>query len=182
MRQLAKRPRRGSGVGVATLLAAVVLLAAGPNAGAISHPSSANAPSAATPSPCGSIGSLDRLVVTRTNSIPQNHFHFAFPASVTITKAAAVRDAAAALCALPVMPKKGLHCPADWGITYHLAFFAKGHAFPTVNVDATGCRGVKDLGAVRWVARSPEFWQVLGAAMGLAQPDAALFAGSRSGG
>jgi hypothetical protein len=182
VRLRAEQPRRGSGVGVATLLAAVILLAAGPNAGAISHPSSANARSAATPSLCGSIGSLDRLVVTRTNSIPQNHFHFAFPASVTVTKAAAVRDTATALCALPVMPKKGLHCPADWGITYHLAFFAKGHAFPTVDVDATGCRGVKGLGAVRWVARSPEFWKVLGAAMGLAHPNAGLFAGSRSGG
>jgi hypothetical protein len=93
-----------------------------------------------------------------------------------------VRDAATALCALPVMPRKGLHCPADWGITYHLAFFAKGHAFPAVDVDATGCQGVKGLGAVRWVARSPEFWKVLGAAMGLAHPNAGLFAGSRSGG
>jgi hypothetical protein len=169
-------------VGVATLLAAVVLLAAGPNAGAISHPSSQTARPAATPSLCGSLGSLDRLVVTRTNSIPQNHFHFAFPASVTVTKTAAVRDAATALCALPVMPKKGLHCPADWGITYHLAFSAKGRTFPAVDVDATGCQGVKGLGAVRWVARSPEFWRVLGAAMGLAHPDAGLFAGSRSGG
>ncbi len=182
MKRRAERPRFGSGVGVATLLAAVVLLAAGPNAGAISHPSSPSARPAATPSLCGSRGSLDRLEVTRTNSIPQNHFHFAFPASVTVTKTAAVRDAATALCALPVMPKKGLHCPADWGITYHLAFSAKGHAFPAVDVDATGCQGVKGLGAVRWVARSPEFWRVLGAAMGLAHPDAGLFAGTRSGG
>ena len=46
-------------------------------------------------------------------------------------------------------------------------------------MDATGCQGVKGLGAVRWVARSPEFWRVLGAAMGLAHPDAGLFAGTR---
>jgi hypothetical protein len=165
-------------VGVVTLLAAAMVLAAGPNAGASLRASSAGAGAAAKPSLCGSIGSLDRLVVTRTN--PQKDFHFAFPASVTVPQAAAVRKVATALCALPVMPR-GLHCPADWGITYHLAFFSRGPAVPVVDVDATGCQGVKGLGAVRWAARSPEFWKVLGAAMGLAHPDAALFAGSRTG-
>ena len=172
-------PRYRVGAVVTALLAGMMLCAAGQTAGATADRSRANARPATLGALCSSVSNMDRLVVTRTDSIPQDHFDFTFPSLVTVRNARVVRAAARALCALPKMPKSGLHCPADWGITYHLAFAAKGHDFPSVDVDATGCQGVRGLGQLRWVARSPEFWKVLGTAMGLAKPDASTFAGSR---
>jgi hypothetical protein len=127
---------------------------------------------------CGSVAGLDRLVVSRADAFAKDQFHFAFPEVVTVTDVAAVRGVARALCALPKMPRT-VFCPADWGITYQLAFSARGRTFPVVYADATGCQKVTGLGGARWTARSPQFWKTLGRAMGLAHPGQAVFAGSR---
>jgi hypothetical protein len=104
--------------------------------------------------------------------------HFSFPANVAVANAMLVRNVARALCALPKMPSGSIHCPADFGITYHLAFFAGDREFPKVLVDSTGCASVKGIGEIRWVEQSPSFWHTLGVAMGLSTPDYATFRGS----
>jgi len=123
------------------------------------------------------VGHLDRLEVTRTDTFPQNHFRFAFPVVVTSTDPAAVQAVAQALIALPAMPTGVLHCPADFGIVYHLVFFSGPRRLPPVSVDATGCETVRGLGVTRWVARSPGFWRTLGTALHLTTPDYATFRG-----
>jgi len=164
--------------GTAVLVAAVFVLAACGSAVSGRDPGLSRPVSAADSTLCGSVASLDRLVVERSDAFPQNHMRFTFPAEVTVTDATPVSAAARALCALPKMPSGTFHCPADLGIVYHLAFSVGGRAFPTVEVEATGCQRVHGLGAVRWVARSPGFWPTLGRAMGLSSPSYATFRGS----
>jgi len=149
------------------------------SAGGTARPPGSASRSVSAPALCGSVAGLDRLVVSRTDAFPMDHFHFAFPEIVTVTDVAAVREVARVLCALPKMPRTGLHCPADWGITYQLAFSARGRTFPVVHADATGCQKVTGLGGARWTARSSQFWKTLGRAVGLAHPGQAVFAGSR---
>jgi hypothetical protein len=130
---------------------------------------------------CGLIPSLRRLVVSRTDAFPQNHFRFSFPKTVTVSNRSRVRVVARALCALPVMPT-GIHnCPADFGIIYHLAFSAPGRIVSSVSAEIGNCEVVRGVGAsTRWVARSPGFWTTLGMAMGLTSPSPKTFAGSRA--
>jgi len=170
------RLRYRSGLALVALIAGAMLLAAGGSADATARPAISPASSARGPSLCDSIAQLDRLVVRRTDAFPKNLRLFTFADSVTVHQAAAVRAVAKALCALPKMPVGAMLCPADFGITYELAFFAPGRAFPTVGVGATGCQAVHGLGPARWV-RSSGFWKVLGRAMGLAHPDDTTFAG-----
>ena len=127
---------------------------------------------------CHSVADLTRLVVRRSDAFPQNHMRFSFPPEVTVTRADEVRAAAGALCALPGMPSGTINCPADFGITYHLVFYIGVRALAPVEVEASGCQVVHGLGAVRWVSGSPEFWPVLGAAMGIPSPTYATFRGS----
>jgi len=171
------RHRHRTGVALVALAAAALLLAGGASAAANDRPAASPTSSAGTPSLCASIANLSRLVVRRSDAFPENRRDFAFPASVTVDRAATVRRVAQALCALPKMPRGALHCPADFGITYQLTFFTKSHSFPTVGIDATGCQKVHGLGPARWVSRSPGFWQILGNAMGLTNPGSSTFAG-----
>ncbi|MHB8456327.1 MAG: hypothetical protein ACYDBS_01345 [Acidimicrobiales bacterium] len=127
---------------------------------------------------CQSTQNVDRLVVQRSDAFPQNHMHFSFPSELTVSKASAVRNAARALCALPRMPSGAIACPADFGISYRLAFYVGNKALPVVGVDAAGCQEVRGAGAVRWVARSPGFWHTLGTAMGLPRPGYSTFRGT----
>lgn len=134
---------------------------------------------AAPPTPlCASAGTVTRLVVHRTDAFPQNHFRFSFPASVVVTEVAAVRSVARALCALPAMPDQAMSCPAGFGITYHLQFSRAQQQFRPVNLEATGCQMVRGLAQQRWIARSPNFWRILGTAMRLENPSWATFRGT----
>ena len=157
-------------------LAAALVLAACGSAG--SGDSGRSRPSAAESALCGSVPTLDRLVVHRSDAFPQNHMRFSFPAKVTVSDATKARAAARALCALPDLPLGSLNCPADFGIVYHLVFSAGERALPPVELDASGCQSVRGLGPAWWVARSPEFWPTLGRAMGLSSPSYAAFRGS----
>lgn len=120
---------------------------------------------------CQRVGMVKRLVVTRTDSIPQNHLHFSFPAEVTVTDASSARAVAAALCALPDVGSGTGSCPADFGIVYRLKFGERnGAVLPVVSFRATGCEFVHGLGPVRRAARSRKVWLALGKAMGLVNP------------
>ena len=162
-------------LGLVAIVAAC--LAACGAAGSASQPGSSLSPTPSAATLAQDVSRLDRLVVRRTDAFPQNHIRFSFPATMTVTDTAQVQRVARALLALPMMPK-GVFCPADFGIVYHLTFFAAGHALPSISIRATGCEQVGGLGATRWVARSAGFWRTLGLAMGLAKPGYASFRGS----
>ncbi|HTX63891.1 MAG TPA: hypothetical protein VMD28_09640 [Acidimicrobiales bacterium] len=127
---------------------------------------------------CAAAGAVTRLAVRRTEAMSQNHFHFSFPASVVVHEPATVRRVARALCALPVMPAQTLHCPVDFGIRYELGFSRGQQGFRVVTLDATGCESVSGIVRTRWVARTPSFWRVLGAAMHVVHPSWTAFRGS----
>ncbi len=120
-----------------------------------------------------------------TRSQPLNPERFSFARRVTSSDAMAVRALARALCALPVMPSGVFHCPADWGVTYRLAF-SQGAGVTTgaspevrpVTVDATGCTQVTGLGATRRTLGRASFFRAFGAAIGLAHATAATFRGT----
>ena len=121
---------------------------------------------------------LDRLVVVRSDAFPQNRLGFSFPAKVTVGDPVGVRAVARALLALPAMPTTALNAPIDLGITYRLTFATPNGPLPAISIAATGTQAVRGLGTTRWLARSPEFWNTLGSAMGLARPDYATFRGA----
>ena len=127
---------------------------------------------------CANAGAVDRLTVSRVNTIPANHSHFAFPATVTVTDAVQARTAAQALCALRPEPGGVLACPADMGISYRLDFAASKRSLPAVTIRVGGCEGISGAGLTRSSMRTPAFWAVLGRAMGLTHPSHAAFAGS----
>ncbi|WP_201732388.1 hypothetical protein [Acidithrix sp. C25] len=162
-----------------TMLFGPLLLAACNNSKTTGTPQSPSQGPLASPSAlCQSVAALDRLTVRRSDAFPQNHMRFSFPTNVAVSNAILVRNVARALCALPKMPSGSINCPADFGITYRLAFFAGDREFPKVTIDSTGCASVKGIGAIRWVEQSPNFWHVLGVAMGLSTPGYATFRGS----
>lgn len=164
-------------LGMAFLVAAVFVLAACGSAGG-SDPGPSRPASSAGSTLCGSVPTLDRLGVHRSDAFPQNHMRFSFPAEVTVADATKVQAAARALCSLHRMPTGTISCPADFGIVYYLVFSAGEQALPPIEVDATGCQTVRGLGPVRWAARSPELWPALGRAIGLSSPSYATFRGS----
>jgi hypothetical protein len=76
-----------------------------------------------------------------------------------------VRALAAALCALPLMPR-GLHCPAALGGEVLLRFAAGGQDFRAVRIQNSGCRIVTGVGPTRWWSESPQFGQLLSRRVG----------------
>lgn len=117
---------------------------------------------------CRSIPSLSTLTLTRTDAFPQNHLQFTFPAKVTVSNQTQVQDVAKALCWLPLAPTHGMtNCPADLGITYHLAFSSKNKSFSLIGIDANGCQPVHGLTKGQWAIQSPGFSRTLGTAIGV---------------
>lgn len=129
---------------------------------------------------CGNADRVDRLVVERVNLIRQNHPYFTFPPKITVSDPAKARSVAQAACALPPMPRGPMSCPADAGIVYRLTFTTGGKKLPPVRAEATGCHEVRGIGQTRWTARSPDFWQTLGAVMGIGHPNNSTFGGTAS--
>jgi hypothetical protein len=127
---------------------------------------------------CADAGAVDRLTVRRVKLVPANHPSFSFPAVVAVSDAAQARAVARALCALQPLPRGVVACPADLGISYRLDFATPERGLPPVGIRAGGCEGVSGAGLTRWSMRTPAFWTVLGAAMGLAHPGHAAFSGS----
>ena len=127
---------------------------------------------------CAHAGDVDRLMIGRVNFFPQNHVYFGFPAQITVSDAHRSQAVAQALCTLPPMPAGPLSCPMDWGINYRLIFTAGDSKLAPVIIDATGCQQVTGLGPVRWIVRSPAFWNVLATAAGIGPADQTTFRGT----
>jgi hypothetical protein len=127
---------------------------------------------------CSDTNQVDGLTVKRDSALPHNHEHFNFAATVTVSATGKARSVASAVCELPQMPAKPIACGNDAGITYELTFTAKDMKLPAITLRASGCENVLGLGETRWALRSPEFWHVLGIAMGLKHPSQSTFAGS----
>ena len=116
---------------------------------------------------CSKQAAVTRLVVSRVSALPQNHFHFSFPAGVTVSSPERARAVAAMVCGLPPMSHGVMNCPADWGVSYRLSFAAGSESFPVVTAGAGGCGVVSGAGPVRRTAGGPGFWTVLAHAMGV---------------
>jgi hypothetical protein len=114
---------------------------------------------------CRDANAVRSITVDRVVGIPQNHFHFALPARVTITSRGGIPAVAGALCALP--PLTLTNCPNDFSVSYRLLFSPARLGIDPVQVDATGCGSVTGLGLPRRMV-TQQFWRVLGSAMGLA--------------
>ena len=116
---------------------------------------------------CSKQAAVTRLVVSRVDTLPQNHLHFTFPAGVTVSSPSQARAVAGMVCGLPAVPRGIMNCPADWGVSYRLSFAAGSGSFPVVTAGAGGCGVVSGAGPVRWTARVPGFWTVLAHAIGV---------------
>lgn len=86
---------------------------------------------------------------------------------LTVTDPARARTLARAVCGLPRMPAGPVLCPNEIGGGYQLTFTADGRHPPVVDAQATGCERVTGTGPVRWAARTPGFWTVLGKVAGI---------------
>lgn len=137
------------------------------------------ASSAPLPLLCRSISRLSTLTVVRTDSLPQNHLQFTFPAKVTVSNQTQVQTAAKALCALPVAPHKTLSCTSNAGIRYVLTFSNSDQVFPVVTLGRP-CGLIKGLIQGQWTGQSPGIWSTLGAAMGIKGANFLTFDGQSS--
>jgi hypothetical protein len=158
---------------VIAVSAVIVLAACGSTtAGGAGHPASAGAgqstglagvASAPAGVPlCAAAPTVDRVVA----SLPTGHLRAVLPRGITITDASRVRALAAALCALPRMPRGLQPCPADFGGVSRLVFAAGGREFPPVRIQLSGCRAVAGIGPTRSWSRSPQFGRLLTGAVG----------------
>ena len=106
---------------------------------------------------CAAAPTVDRVVA----SLPAGHLREILPRGITITDASQVRALAAALCALPAMPRGLQQCPADFGGVFQLVFAAGGRAFHPVRIQLSGCRAVAGIGPTRSWSQSPQFGRLL---------------------
>ena len=110
---------------------------------------------------CAAAGSVDRVVVSRVPALSASSPHELLPGGITLNNAPRVRALAAGLCALPLMPRGLVNCPADFGGAFRLVFAAGRRGFSPVGVQGSGCRIVTGVGPARSWSRSPQFKQLL---------------------
>jgi hypothetical protein len=110
---------------------------------------------------CMAAGQVDRVVVSRVPALSASSPHELIPGGVTFNNAPRVRALAAGLCALPLMSRGVVNCPADFGGAFRLAFAAGRRGFPPVGVQGSGCRIVTGVGPARSWSRSPQLKQLL---------------------
>jgi hypothetical protein len=118
---------------------------------------------------CRDLPHLTRVTVSRATSLHVLEPAMVLPRGITVRKPHLVRGLAAALCRLPVMPRRPVSCPAQFGGSLRLAFAAGGRPFRPVIVQLSGCRVVGGLGPAR-TAPSAAFWRTLGKDLGLRLP------------
>jgi hypothetical protein len=124
---------------------------------------------------CQDTASVTRLQIIRLPGPRVPQAQTAVPAGFAAIGPAGARAVARGLCALPVMPRGAMSCPALWpGTIYQLRFTAAGRSLPPVTIQATGCATVTGVGRVRQ-ATSARFWRVLATAAGLSPPGQAVF-------
>jgi hypothetical protein len=110
---------------------------------------------------CAAAGRVDRVVVSRVPALSASSPHVLLPGGITFNNASRVRALAAGLCALPLMPRGLVNCPADFGGAFRLVFAAGRRGFSPVGVQVSGCRIVTGVGSARAWSRSPQFKQLL---------------------
>ena len=149
---------------VIAVSAVAVLAACGSTAaGGSGQPAPAGAahstgPAAVVSAPlCAAAQNVDRVVAT----LPASHLGQTPPRGVTITDTPQVRALAAALCALPPMPRGVQPCPADFGGVSRLVFASGGREFQPVRIQLSGCRAVAGIGTTRSWSQSPGFGRLL---------------------
>jgi hypothetical protein len=71
------------------------------------------------------------------------------PGGITFRDPPSVRALAVGLCALPLMPRGLVNCPADFGGAFRLVFAAGRRGFSPVGVQGSGCRIVTGVGPAR---------------------------------
>jgi hypothetical protein len=153
--------------------------AASASPGASASPDAAASPGAGSASVplCQHAATVTGLRIVRLpapSHVPQEQA--AFGERVALGSPAQARAVARALCALPVMPRGVLNCPALFpGTSYRLTFTAPGRLFAPVTIEATGCETVTGVGQVRR-ATDPGFWRVLAVAAGVSPPGLPVFA------
>jgi hypothetical protein len=164
--------RRGASFAIAAsfIVACAGLVGCAEPAGA----SAVRAP--ASTSLCRTATRVERVVVRRVHGNPQ--LRIRFPARVVIVVPFRARQAAAAVCSLPLRPAGIFNCPIDFGVTYQLRFTADGKDLRPVTIQAGGCEAVSGLGRARWAARSPQFWRTLGSAAGIRHATFRTFGGA----
>jgi len=133
-------------------------------AGHTGEPAAVAAASAGVPL-CAAAGRVDRVVVSRVRALPASP-HELLPGGITVRDPSRVRALAAGLCALPLMPRGLVNCPADFGGAFRLVFAAGRRGFSPVGVQGSGCRIVTGVGPARSWSRSPQFKRLLGKATG----------------
>lgn len=110
---------------------------------------------------CAGPAKVDRVVMRLTT--PQ-HAEI-LPRAMTIRAAPRAEALAAALCALPRMPR-GLRCPAALGGALRLEFTAEGRRYQPVLIRDSGCASVTGVGPVRQWAWSSRPGRLLNEAAG----------------
>ncbi len=121
-------------------------------------------PAAAAPAGvplCAGTAKVDQVVMRLTAARSVE----ILPRAMTITAAPRVQALAAALCALPRMPR-GLRCPAALGGALRLEFTAGGRSYHPVLIRDSGCASVAGVGPVRQWAWSSRPGRLLSEAAG----------------
>lgn len=150
-------------------LAAIVLAGCGTagGGGAAGHPAgtrqakaSATAATASAGVPlCASARKVNSAVARLTASRARE----ILPRQLTITDTSQARALAAALCALPPMPR-GMRCPLPLGGELRVEFTGGGHAYLPLRIQDSGCASVAGLGPLRQWSWSSRAGQLLGQA------------------
>ncbi len=157
-------------------VAVLVLLSAAAGGFSASHsPHSATALPVTTvpgtgpvPSICQTPDQLTAMSVTRTGPVAEDQITFTFPDHVVSFDGPAIAAVARTMCRLPVFPVGVFSCPADFGISYLIAFDEGADVVATVTADPSGCPRVTGLGSA--AGRLPAFWSDLASALGLPAP------------
>ena len=111
----------------------------------------------------GQRGQPTALIVTRTGN-PSDHIA---PLLAASNDAVAVQRLYHAMYALPHVPSGAIfNCPADFGITYTLAFFNGGTQVSNVTADADGCQFLT-LGPNDIRMTNDTFWSLLAQTAGI---------------
>ena len=110
----------------------------------------------------------DTLVITRTNELPQNKIPAFTPR--TVQDAQAVQQLYQAAYTQPFLPMGIYHCPADFGVVYHLQFLHQGTTMLQATLDASGCRSLS-LGTAPTRQTTDAFWSLFATVAGIPPDD-----------
>lgn len=128
-------------------------------AGSASTPTSVSLPKGPLP---------DTLIVTRTSDFPQNNIPSFTPR--TVQDAQAVQQLYQAAYAQPFEPMGIYHCPADFGVVYHLQFLHQGATMLQSTLDASGCRSLSS-GSTPTRQTTDAFWSLFATVAGIPPAD-----------